>query len=250
MPIIAIIPARFGASRFPGKPLVDLCGKPMIQRVWEQACKVKGLSRVLIATDDRRILQVAHSFGAEAVMTPASCPTGTDRIAIAARKLKATKKSDLVLNIQGDEPLLPPAMVTQLIQLMKKREHQDVAMGTLSRKLKTREEYVNPNVVKAVATSKGRALYFSRASLPYLRNGGELPKDGLSIGAHIGLYAYRGDFLQAFTKLKPTPLEKQERLEQLRALESGYAIAIARSNLTSQAVDTPADAAKVRKLLR
>jgi len=233
MRALGIIPARFASSRFPGKPLIDLCGKPMIQRVYEQALKAESLDEVWVATDDARIAQVVRAFGGRAVMTPASCATGTDRLAIAA-KGKA-KKGDIVVNIQGDEPLLPPALIDSLVALLSK--DKAAAMATLAHPIASKAELANLNAVKVVVAADGRALYFSRASLA---------------GAykHIGLYAYRAEFLAQFTRLKPTPLEKAESLEQLRALEHGYAIQVGLVAKTTQAVDTPADAAKVRALLR
>jgi 3-deoxy-manno-octulosonate cytidylyltransferase (CMP-KDO synthetase) len=243
MRVLGIIPARFASSRFPGKPLIDLCGKPMIQRVYEQALKAASLDEVWVATDDTRIAQVVRAFGGQAVMTPKSCPTGTDRLAIAA-KGKAGK-GDIVVNIQGDEPLLPPAMIDTLVALLLK--DKAAAMATLAHPIKDKAEFANPNAVKVVLAANGRALYFSRASIPYPR-----AKSAGIAGAykHIGLYAYRAEFLKRFTKLKPTPLERTESLEQLRALEHGFAIQVGLVAKTTQAVDTPQDAARVRGLLR
>jgi 3-deoxy-manno-octulosonate cytidylyltransferase (CMP-KDO synthetase) len=248
MRTLGVIPARFGSSRFPGKPLVDLCGKPMLQWVWEQAMKAKSLDAVLIATDDARIARVAKAFGAEAVMTPVSCPTGTDRIALAARG----RGAGIVVNIQGDEPLLPPALIDTLVALLKK--DKAASMATLAHPITDAAEFANPNAVKVVLGVDGRALYFSRAAMPFARNapngrGAEGPNGRLGL-KHIGLYAYRASFLQAFTRLKPTPLEQLEALEQLRALEHGHAIQVGIVGRPTQAVDTPQDAAKVRKLLK
>jgi 3-deoxy-manno-octulosonate cytidylyltransferase (CMP-KDO synthetase) len=243
MRALGIIPARFASSRFPGKPLIDLCGKPMIQRVYEQALKAECLDEVWVATDDARIAQVVRAFGGRAVMTPESCPTGTDRLAIAARG--KAKKGDIVVNIQGDEPLLPPAMIDSLVALLIK--DKTAAMATLAHPITDKAELANPNAVKVVVAEGGRALYFSRAGIPYPRAKGA----GMA-GAHkhIGLYAYRAEFLARFTRLKPTPLERAESLEQLRALEHGFAIQVGLVTKSTQAVDTPADAAKVRALLR
>lgn len=249
--ILAIIPARYDSTRFPGKPLVDLKGKPMIQRVWEQARQAKSVDEVLVATDDARIAAVVESFGGLAVMTPRSCASGTDRIAIAARGFRgpATGRplhaNDIVINVQGDEPLLPPAMIDQLVALIRKSK---APMATLMRPLAGREEYLNPNCVKAVAGKNGRALYFSRSPIPMLRDGGKTPS-GPFTGLHVGIYAYRAAFLQKLAKFRPTPLEKLEKLEQLRVLENGYDIALGTTRLKSQAVDTPRDAAKVRAQL-
>jgi 3-deoxy-manno-octulosonate cytidylyltransferase (CMP-KDO synthetase) len=217
MRVLGIIPARFASSRFPGKPLIDLCGKPMIQRVYEQALKAASLDEVWVATDDTRIAQVVRAFGGQAVMTPKSCPTGTDRL----------------------------AMIDTLVALLLK--DKAAAMATLAHPIKDKAEFANPNAVKVVLAANGRALYFSRASIPYPR-----AKSAGIAGAykHIGLYAYRAEFLKRFTKLKPTPLERTESLEQLRALEHGFAIQVGLVAKTTQAVDTPQDAARVRGLLR
>lgn len=238
MKAVGVIPARYASTRFPGKPLVDLCGKPMIQRVWEQARKARSLSEVLIATDDKRIALAVRAFGGKAVMTPASCATGTDRIACAVRGMKA----GLVVNIQGDEPLLDPSCIDQLVALLKR--HPAAGMATLCHEIKDPKELGNPNSVKVVMDGKGKALYFSRAPIPFPRQ-----IEGFRPAKHIGLYAYRLPFLRRFVRLKPSPLEKLENLEQLRALENGYAIQVGWSKKPSQAVDTPADAARVRKIL-
>ena len=243
---VAIIPARFGASRFPGKPLVDLCGKPMVQRVWEQAMQAKNVDRVIIATDDKRIEVVARAFGAEVAMTPPSCPTGTDRIAVAARRAKV-KSNSLVVNVQGDEPLIPPQMIDQSVRLIKK--NKSAVMGTLSRDLKNAAECGNPNVVKVLSNCNLEALYFSRAEIPFLRSTGK-PWLMKGVKAHIGLYVYRADFLQKFTRLKKGEFEQVEQLEQLRVLENGFRILVENSKYTSMAVDTPEDAKKVRQLIR
>ena len=244
--IYGIIPARFDSSRFPGKPLVDLKGKPMIQRVWEQAFKSKSLKRVAIATDDKRIAAVAEAFGAEVVMTPKNCPSGSDRVAKALQALKA-KKGDIAVNIQGDEPLLPPAMIDQVVELLKKK--RDAAMATLCQPLEKRADWLDPNVVKVVMDEGGRALYFSRAAIPHPR-GLKTPPAGPSFGRHVGLYAYRVGFLRKFVAAAPSPLEKLEKLEQLRALEMGEAIWVGRTRRVSLAVDTPRDAAIIRRKIR
>jgi 3-deoxy-manno-octulosonate cytidylyltransferase (CMP-KDO synthetase) len=243
MRVLGIIPARFASSRFPGKPLIDLCGKPMVQRVYEQALKAESLDEVWVATDDARIAQVVRAFGGRAVMTPRSCPTGTDRLAMAA-KGKAGK-GDIVVNIQGDEPLLPPSMIDTLVALLSM--DKAAAMATLAHPIQGKAELANPNAVKVVLAEGGRALYFSRAGIPYPRAKGAGIAGALK---HIGLYAYRAEFLAKFTRLKPTPLERAECLEQLRALEHGFAIQVGMVQKSTQAVDTPADAAKVRALLR
>jgi 3-deoxy-manno-octulosonate cytidylyltransferase (CMP-KDO synthetase) len=243
MSVIAVIPARYGSSRFPGKPLIDLKGKPMIQRVWEQAMKSRSVDRVLVATDDLRIKKVVESFGGIAIMTPRNCPSGTDRIAVAIRKLRGSKAS-IVVNVQGDEPLLPPAMIDQLVELLKKSQ---APMATLSRALNDHSEYLNPNAVKLVTDRDGRALYFSRSPIPMQRDASKAFPP--SVGLHIGIYAYRAGFLQSLAKLKPTPLELIEKLEQLRVLENGFSIVVGRTRLLSHAIDTPQDARRVRRLI-
>jgi 3-deoxy-manno-octulosonate cytidylyltransferase (CMP-KDO synthetase) len=243
--ILGLIPARFQSSRFPGKPLADLKGKPMIQRVWEQAMKATSLDAVAVATDDLRIKRVVESFGGVAVMTPVSCASGTDRIAIAVRRLKGARPS-VVVNVQGDEPLLPPAMINQVAGLIKK---SGAPMATLCRPLAGRAEYLSPNAVKVVTDKAGRALYFSRSPIPMRRDGGG-PPSGSQVGLHVGLYAYKADFLQKLAGLKPTFLEQSEKLEQLRVLEHGFSIAVGRTRLASLAIDTPEDAARVRRLIK
>ncbi len=245
MSVLAFLPARYASTRFPGKPLIDLKGKPMIQRVWEQACKAKGVSAVYVATDDQRIASVVRAFGGEAIMTPVSCPTGTDRLAAALKKLGRVKDDTIVVNVQGDEPLLPPAMIEQVVNALKTT---GAPMATLARPL-TQAEYLNPNNVKVLWDAKGVALYFSRAPIAYNRDKpGKLPA-GLNLGLHVGLYAYRAGFLRRLAKMKPSKLELAEKLEQLRVLDAGERIAVGFTKAYSQAIDTPADAAKVRRLL-
>jgi 3-deoxy-manno-octulosonate cytidylyltransferase (CMP-KDO synthetase) len=242
----AFIPARFASTRFPGKPLIDLKGKPMIQRVWEQACKAKGLAGVYVATDDKRIATAVRSFGGEAVMTPVSCPSGTDRLAAALKKLRGVKADDIIVNVQGDEPLLPPAMIGQVVAALKQT---GAPMATLARPL-SQAEYLNPNNVKILWDAKGTALYFSRAPIAFHRDKpGKLPA-GLRLGLHVGLYAYRAAFLQKLAKLRPSRLELTEKLEQLRVLDLGERIAVGFTKAQSHAIDTPQDAAKVRRLLK
>jgi 3-deoxy-manno-octulosonate cytidylyltransferase (CMP-KDO synthetase) len=254
---LAFIPARFASSRFPGKPLIDLKGKPMIQRVWEQACKAKGLDAVTVATDDARIAAVVRSFGGDAVMTPVSCPSGTDRIAAAVRKLGKVADDAVIVNVQGDEPLLPPAMIEQVVAALKRT---GAPMATLARPLAA-GEYTDPNAVKVLWDAKGMALYFSRAAIPHHRDEpGLLPgrppkgaapdgKASLRLGLHVGLYAYRYGFLRRLARAKPCGLEAAERLEQLRVLDLGERIAVGYTRLSSAAIDTPEDAQRVRRQL-
>lgn len=243
--VLAIIPVRFGSTRFPGKPLIDLGGKPMVQRVWELAKKARGVDGVYVATDDRRIADVVKSFGGEAIMTPASCASGTDRLAAAIKKIEGVKDDDIIVNVQGDEPLMPPSMIKEVVACLKKSK---APMATLAREL-SQAEYLNPDCVKVLWDAQGLALYFSRSPIAFHRDQpGTLPP-GLRLGVHVGLYAYRAAFLQRLTQVKPSALELTEKLEQLRVLDLGERIAVGFTKGISHAIDTPADAAIVRRLL-
>lgn len=237
-PVVAIIPARYASTRFPGKPLVALAGVPMIVRVARRAQLAGRVDRVLIATDDARIAAVAAEAGFQAVMTAASCPSGTDRVAEAARSDSYARAAALIVNVQGDEPLIDPADIDVLIA---ETLASGAELGTLARPLEHR--FDDPNVVKVVVgSSDHRALYFSRAAIPH--------GDGPRL-QHIGLYAYRPEALQRLSTLAPTPLERVERLEQLRALEHGLRIhvAMARSRAPAVAIDTPEDVERVLALI-
>jgi 3-deoxy-manno-octulosonate cytidylyltransferase (CMP-KDO synthetase) len=245
MRVTAIIPARYASTRFPGKPLADLLGKPMIQWVVERTAASTLVDRVLVATDDERIARAVRAFGGEVVMTRADHPTGTDRLA----EVAAALDSELVVNVQGDEPLIVPAMIDEAVAPL--RADPALVMGTLMTPLTSVTEYHNPNVVKVVVDQRGFALYFSRAPIPHSR---DLAVDAATLasfpgGRHIGLYVYRRDFLLAFPQLPPTPLEELEKLEQLRALEHGYAIRVAITRHSSVGVDTPEDLEQVRALM-
>ncbi len=234
--IVAIIPARYASTRFPGKPLADLWGKPLIQHVWERARCAESVGRVLIATDDERIAGAARGFGAEVVMTRADHPSGTDRIAEAAAGLEA----EIVVNLQGDEPLIEPAAIEAAVRPL--QEDPALPMSTLCCPIETLEELANPNVVKVVCDRRGYALYFSRLPIPFVRDKGA----GVERFRHIGLYAYRRDFLLAFAQLPPTPLEQAEKLEQLRALEHGHRIRVVPVDHLSPGVDTPEELERLR----
>jgi len=247
MKVAAIIPARYASSRFPGKPLVDILGKPMIQRVYERVAQVSGISRVVVATDDPRIYDAVAGFGGQACMTRDDHPSGTDRLAEVAADLD----DDLVVNVQGDEPLIDPRMVESALAPL--RQNSSIPMGTLKTPLQSAEEFLNPNVVKVVTDQEGFALYFSRAPIPHPRDfsnnpPAEFPR--MVAFKHVGLYVYRRDFLLEFPRLQPTPLEELEKLEQLRALEHGVRIYVAFTDLVSTGVDTPADLEKVRAVLQ
>lgn len=238
--VVAIIPARYESTRLPGKPLADLAGQPMIRRVYERAAQARGVERVLVATDDARIRDAVAAFGGEVVMTASAHRTGTDRIAEVADGLDA----DVIVNVQGDLPLLDPAMVgAALAPLL---ADGGLPMATISAPIDRREELANPNVVKVVTDREGYALYFSRSPLPHHRDGAP----GGALGRkHIGLYVYRRDFLLSFARLAPTPLEQAEQLEQLRALEWGFRIRVTEVEAASIEVDTPRDLERARARL-
>lgn len=214
----------------------------MIEHVWSRARQAPGIDRVIIATDDRRILEAVEAFGGEAVMTRPDHATGTDRIAEVAEGLTC----DIVINVQGDEPLLEPAMVTQVLRAV--ADDPRAVMGSLRTRLVDRSEYLDPNVVKVVVDRDDAALYFSRAPIPYVRESGPTDPPPHAF-RHIGVYSYRRTFLPVFRSLPPTPLEQLERLEQLRALEHGYRIRVVETTYRSVGVDTPADLAHVEHLL-
>jgi 3-deoxy-manno-octulosonate cytidylyltransferase (CMP-KDO synthetase) len=232
--VIAVIPARYGSSRLPGKALAEINGIPMVVRVWRQARKARSLARVVVATDDERIARPVREAGGEAEMTSATHQSGTDRIAEVARRIHA----DIYLNVQGDLPFIAPEDLEALIAPM--RSDATIAMATLATPIADAEEWQNPNVVKVVCDERGDALYFSRSQIPFPRDGG-LPDGALR---HIGVYAYRRDFLLKFASLQPGVLEQIEKLEQLRALECGYRIRVVRSVAPSLEVDTPDDLAR------
>ena len=232
-----VIPARFGSTRFPGKTITRIQGKPLILFVLQRSSMVNGIRNIIVATDDTRIFEIVDSFGFQVVMTSKDHKCGTDRIAEVAKDLDA----DIIINIQGDEPLIEPRAVETIIKNMVK--HKDVQMATLITNLKP-EDYDNPNAVKVVKDKNDFALYFSRSLIPYPRN-----KSDINHYKHIGLYGYRKDFLLKFVKMEQTPLEKVESLEQLRALENGYKIKLVYTDYDSIGVDTPEDLERVKKIL-
>ncbi len=241
--VVAIVPARYESTRLPGKPLALIDGKPMIQHVYERARRVALVEGVLVATDDARIAAAVRGFGGEAVMTRADHPSGTDRIAEVAANLDA----EVIVNVQGDLPFLEAAMVDAAVAMMR----ADVAlpMATLKTPIHSNAELLNPNVVKVVTDREGYALYFSRSPLPYWREAATAgAADGIRGYRHIGLYAYRRDFLLTFARLAPTPLEQAEKLEQLRALEWGFRIRVAETAAVGIEVDTPHDLERARAL--
>ncbi len=239
MKILCVIPARYASTRLPGKPLADIAGKPMIRHVYERASQAKMPSEVLVATDHELVFEAVRAFGGNVVMTSSEHPTGTDRL---AEVLAMRPDIDLVINVQGDEPLLEPAVIDMLAKAF--IAAPELEMATL-KTLMAQEEYDNPNAVKVVTDLDDYALYFSRSVLPYCR-----VKTGHPVYKHIGVYAYRRDFLLHYAKLSPTPLEKTESLEQLRALENGYRIKVLTTDATFIGVDTPEDLAAVNTLLK
>jgi 3-deoxy-manno-octulosonate cytidylyltransferase (CMP-KDO synthetase) len=247
--IIAVIPARYGSTRFPGKSLAPIRDKPMIQWVYERTRQCRLVSRVIVATDDDRILRVVQSFGGEAVMTAATHQTGTDRIAEVARSLSC----DIVVNVQGDEPLIPPEMIDAAIRPLV--EDPSIPLGTVCRRIDRSEEAFDPNVVKVVFDRDGFALYFSRAPIPWDRDAwaGKDSLSGLHLARpmykHIGLYVYRREFLLACAAMPQTALEAAEKLEQLRVLETGHRIKTIVTEHESFGVDIPGDLSKILQRL-
>lgn len=241
--VIAVIPARFGATRLPGKPLADIHGKPMIQWVYEASRKARGIDRVIVATDDERIMKAVQAFGGEARMTPESCASGTDRVAAIADQLE----SEIYLNVQGDEPLIEPATIEAALRTVTERGFE---MGSAMTRLQSREELEAPSVVKAlVEKGTSRAIYFSRYPIPYSRQAAPENPAQYACFRHLGLYVYRRETLMKIRSLAPSPIELGESLEQLRALENGIGIGLATVDSVSIGIDTPADLDRVRQLL-
>lgn len=250
MKITAVIPARYASTRFPGKALAEIGGKPMIQHVYERTSKASLVSRVIVATDDQRIADAVSLVGGEAIMTSTSHETGTDRLAEVASGLD----SDLIVNVQGDEPLIDPAMIDQAIEPF--LADSQLQMGTLKTRVCCLHDFLSPNVVKVVTDGAGNALYFSRSPLPFFRDKWQDLKDEsfasgkLLCFKHIGLYVYRREFLLRFAAMPPTFLEISEKLEQLRALENGVRIRVVETEFASIGVDTPDDLLKAQERYR
>ena len=240
--IVALIPARYGSSRFPGKALADLCGKPLIAHVYERTRLARGVDDVIVATDDQRIADAVAAFGGTVRMTQGGHRTGTDRIAEVARDLAC----EIVVNPQGDEPLLEPRMIEDVVRPL--LDDPTVLMTTLRRPITDPADYVSPHVVKVTVDARGDALYFSRAPIPAAGAPGAGPALP-PCHAHIGLYAFRRDFLLRFAALPQTPLERIESLEQLRALEHGYRIRTVATPHATVGVDTPEDLERAREHL-
>ena len=249
MSFSVVIPARYGSTRLPGKPLLDIGGKPMVQRVWEQACQ-SGASQVIVATDDKRIFEAATEFGAQACMTDSDHPSGTDRLQQVAAA-QGWDQQHIVVNVQGDEPLIPPALIDQVAANLS--HCGDAAIATLSEPITSLAELTNPNAVKVVSDEHGMALYFSRATIPWPREafaGGLDSMPGGQWCRHIGIYAYRTGFLHRYVTWQPAPLEQLEQLEQLRALYHGVRIHVAEAiEAVPAGVDTAEDLEALRALL-
>lgn len=239
--VLGIIPARYGSSRLEGKPLKDICGKPMIQHVYERVQLSALINEVVVATDDERIVAVVKNFGGKAQMTSINHKNGTDRIAEVAKAIEA----DVVVNIQGDEPLIDPRMIDEAIQPM--LDDRELKACTLCRPILSEEDIYNPHVVKTVFDLKGNALLFSRAPIPYPRN-----KEAYTAYEHIGVYVYRKDFLMQYVNMPQTPLEITESLEQLRILENGIRMKVVKATVPYEglSVDTQEDLERVREIIK
>jgi 3-deoxy-manno-octulosonate cytidylyltransferase (CMP-KDO synthetase) len=239
--IAVVIPARYASTRFPGKPLFPLAGKPMIQHVWERSSRARGVGRVIVATEDERIMEACRGFGAECVMTSEKCRSGTDRVAEVAKK--GLKGFTHFINVQGDEPLVDPGTISKLAEAM--AADRKIEMITSASVFEPGDDVQNPNAVKVVVDRAGDALYFSRSCIPFVRN----ETKGLKFYRHQGIYGYTAKRLFDFVKWKPTLLEMAESLEQLRALENGVKIRVVQVKHLSVGVDTPADAKAVTPML-
>jgi 3-deoxy-manno-octulosonate cytidylyltransferase (CMP-KDO synthetase) len=243
--VVGVIPSRYASHRLPAKPLVDLCGKPMVQRVYEQAKKSRLLDRVVIATDDVRIEEAVKRFGGDVMLTSQDIASGSDRVAAVALHMAG----DIFVNIQGDEPLIAPEMIDQGIRLL--LDDTSAPVGTLIKQISLQEELLNPNIVKVVLSHDGYAMYFSRSIVPYVR-GEEDKRQWLehhTFYKHIGLYIFRREFLLQYAQLPVSQLEKAEKLEQLRILEAGYKIKAGITTYESIPIDTPEDVARVVEIL-
>lgn len=275
MTVLAVIPARYGSTRFPGKPLADLCGKPLVVHVAERAREAKCVADVLVATDDERIVEAVERFGFRAVLTSPDCPSGSDRIAEAVAN---RPEADIIVNVQGDEPLLHPEVIDRAVAALER--DPECAVATAMIRIASEEQFLSPHVVKVICDSTGRALYFSRAPIPDMSRASEqdlltlAPNARVVLGGglsrrdhtkrpptpapaaarfwgfkHFGLYVYRREALLEFVKMPPSPLELVEKLEQLRFLEAGLRIRVVETSLDSIGVDTPEDLEAARLLM-
>lgn len=238
MKAVAVIPARYASTRLPGKPLLDICGKPLIQRVWEIVSRARGLDDVVVATDDGRIADAVRAFGGTVCMTSPDCQSGSERVREVAESLAA----DVYVNVQGDEPLLEPSAIETLLAVF--TQDKSVQVATLCARI-SEEQARSPHQVKVIRDHVGNALYFSRAPLPFVRDTGE---SAVFLG-HIGIYAYRADALRGFASLPPSPLEQAEKLEQLRFLQAGIPVRVLEVRPMGAGVDTPEDLERVRAVI-
>lgn len=245
MKAIGLIPARFASTRFPGKPLAQILGQSLLERTYKNALKAKKLEEILIATDDQRIFDHAKNFGAKVVMTSPNCETGTDRIHEALEKEGKELFADIVVNIQGDEPCIDPLVIDKVVTSLS--EDSKAVVATPITKIKSSDEAFNPSIVKCVKDEKDYALYFSRTLIPAGRQNAF--QENITYYRHIGIYAYTYDFLPTYRKLKPTPLQLAEDLEQLKILESGYKIKVAIVETENIEVNVPEDIKKVEQYL-
>lgn len=243
--VIGIIPARYQSTRFPGKPLKKIAGKPMILHTFENAKRCPLLDDLIVATDDQRIMDAVQEFGGRSVMTSPLCPTGTDRLAEAIQKTPDLQSADIIVNIQGDEPCIEIDVITKVIEAL--RDDEIAVMSTAAVPIISEEEALNPHAVKCVINQQGRALYFSRGLIPYGKDGKFHPERRYY--HHIGIYGFKRDFLLHYTVLPPTYLQQAEDLEMLKVLEHGYDIHVAIVDSLSIGVDTPEDIKKVEKKL-
>ncbi|RJP27049.1 MAG: 3-deoxy-manno-octulosonate cytidylyltransferase [Candidatus Omnitrophota bacterium] len=250
MSVLGVIPSRYGSTRLPGKPLIPISGKSLIRRVYEQSKKCKNLDFVCVATDDPRIVDEVETLGGRGIMTSPDHPSGTDRVeeAVAGLEREGIIKPDIVVNIQGDMPFVHPQMIEEIVDAL--LADPSIPMGTSRYPIAHQEDYENPAVVKVITDLNEFALYFSRSLIPYPRM-----KTGIPVYDHIGIYVYRRDFLRTLTQLKPTPLEREESLEQLRVLEHGYKIKVVKTGCEDQAfagcsIDTAEDVRHAEELLR
>jgi 3-deoxy-manno-octulosonate cytidylyltransferase (CMP-KDO synthetase) len=243
MQIVAVIPSRYGSSRLAGKPLERICGQPMIQHVYQRIQTAQCIQQVYVATDDNRIVDAVRDFGGRALMTSAELRSGTDRVAQAAAILELAHR-DIVINVQGDQPLINPACLDQVIQPL--LDNHELGMSTLGYRITDLDEYTNPKDCKVVTDRQGRALYFSRAPIPFARD----TKTPSICYKHLGIYAYRVQFLEKFSRLATGYLEETEKLEQLRALESGDTIQVVVTSFDSPEVDLPEDIRRIEEMIQ
>jgi len=241
--VLAVIPARYSSTRLPGKVLMEAAGKPIVQHVYDRTCQARLVDEVIVATDDERVMDALKRFGTNVVMTSPDHPSGTDRIA----EVAASSSAQIVVNVQGCEAIIDPRMIDEAIQPL--LDDPNVRMATLKHRIADQSEIDDPSVVKVVTDKNNRALYFSRAPIPVIRDAADADARQWCYFKHVGLYVYRRDFLLSFAKMAPTELEKLEKLEQLRALENGVEIVVIETQFDSIGVDTAEAFEKVKRLL-